>query len=115
MAEKTGAGGELQTYSTENGRYGSKADKLEKVESIYSDDAPRAVKVRSNKSNKSYKRLKNRIQPTVFDRISSVRKDLERDGFVTITVNDFSSQYTVRLYGADNDYDFDIIKKQPIK
>ena len=51
----------------------------------------------------------------VYDKISTVRNILVKDGFAVITVNDFHWKYTVRLYGADNDYEFDIIKTQPIK
>lgn len=79
-------------------------EKREKAERIYSDDAP------CTKSKPNYGKLKGKIQSKVYDKISSVRKDLKRDGYVYINVNDFYRQYYVKLYDSEYDYEFEIIR-----
>lgn len=55
------------------------------------------------------------IQSKVFDKISTVRARLEKHGEAIIIVYDATRQYTVRLYGPDKDYEYDIVDIEEIK
>lgn len=54
------------------------------------------------------------IQSKVFDKISMVRKRLEKCGEAIISVYSSTNKYTVRLYGPNKDYDYDIIDIEEI-
>ena len=92
------------------------ADRAERERAAQREQAKQAADSASRKKSKpNYAKHKGKIQSMVYDRISSVRNKLIKDGFAIINVNDFHNSYTVKLYGADNDYEFDIIGIRPIK
>ena len=58
---------------------------------------------------------KRAIQSKVFDKISTVRRRLEKRGEAVITVYDATHKYTVRLCGPNKDYEYDIMDIEEIK
>lgn len=54
------------------------------------------------------------IESKVFDKISTVRKILEKRGEAIITVYTSTHKITVRLYGPDKNYGFDILDIEEI-
>lgn len=92
------------------------ADRAERERAAQREQAKQAADSASRKKSKpNYAKQKGKIQSMVYDRISSVRNKLIKDGFAIINVNDFHNSYTVKLYGADSDYEFDIIGIRSIK
>ena len=97
------------TYGTDNRVYDSRDDFRQTVE--------RARKKQSDnkRSGINSQKRKSRIQSKVFDKIRTVRKKLEKDGYAIITVNDFQKRYTVKLYNSEKDFDFEILNVERIK
>lgn len=92
------------------------ADRAERERAAKREQAKQAADSAPRKKSKpNYAKQKGKIQSMVYDRISSVRSDLMKDGYAYITVNDFYQQYYVKLYGSDNDYEFQIIRVSKIR
>ena len=71
-------------------------------------DTPSEDKVSMGIKN-SINKYNPQFQSKVFEKISSVKKKLQKNGSAIITLVHNGTFYLVRLYGADKDYDYDII------
>lgn len=99
---------------------GGEKGKLADAIKQYSDDPARdlvAAGLPSGEKNASAgdDKQKRKIQSQVFDKISTVRRRLETHGRAMITVFDNSYRYTVRLYGPDDDYEYEIVDMEEIE
>lgn len=55
------------------------------------------------------------IESAVFDRISLYKRQLFARGKVVFSLNYNNSIYTIRLYGENYDYDFDVIFREDVE
>ncbi len=55
------------------------------------------------------------VTSAVFDKIKTYRRQLSKKGEVFINVSVGDCEYYVKLFNAENDYDYEIIRRRKIK
>ncbi len=76
-------------------------DELEKPTSLYDCN--------NSEDECEYPDSRKQIESRVFEKISTYRQELRKFGEVIIPVITYNGTYKVKLYNADEDYEFEII------
>ena len=105
-------------FTNKNGSGKSEEERLTELVKKYSSNPDDDLK-KLGKSKKKSRRVNyghpKAVTSAVFDRISTVRSELDRYGQSKIKVNVNDYTYTVLLWGEDRDFDYMILGKRRIK
>ncbi len=67
---------------------------------------------RQKEAGSKYQADKLRIESAVFDRISTVRQELEKKGYAEFVIYTFEYIYGVKLYGSNEDFRYKILWRE---